>query len=67
MKSMRRVKCEGCGLKVLERALTRATWIESTAPSGAPRWCADCVLSDPPPREIIRDLSPSAEPEPGRL
>ena len=62
---MKRIRCEGCGQKVLEKALTRATWIQSTA--GAPLWCADCVLSDPPPRELVRNLSPSAEPEPGRF
>jgi hypothetical protein len=62
---MKRIRCEGCGQKVLEKALTRATWIKSN--TGAPRWCADCVLRDPPPRELLRDLNPSAGPEPRRL
>ena len=62
---MKRIRCEGCGQKVLERALTRATWVKSDA--GAPLWCADCVLSDPPSKELLRDLNPSAEPEPHPL
>lgn len=61
---MKRIRCEGCGQKVLEKALTRAIWIKSSG--GAPRWCADCVLSDPPPRELIQ-RPPSARPELGRL
>ena len=61
---MKKTRCEGCGQKVLEKALRRATWIKSTA--GAPLWCADCVLSDPPPRELLRDLNLSAGTEPGR-
>ena len=60
---MKKTRCEGCGQKVLERALTRATWIKSKE---APRWCADCVLRDPPSRELIRDLNSSAGFELGR-
>jgi hypothetical protein len=52
---MKRIRCEGCGQKVLEKALTRATWIKSAV--GAPRWCADCVLADPPPRSMVVDLT----------
>jgi hypothetical protein len=59
---MKKIRCEGCGQKVLERALTRAAWIKSDA--GAPLWCADCVFSDPPPRAQILDHNPAAEPAP---
>ena len=48
---MKRSRCEGCGQKVLERALTLATWIHSKG--GPPQWCADCVFLDPPPLTTI--------------
>ena len=62
----RKVAAKDAGRRFLDQALTKTTWIKSSA-GGARRWCADCVLRDPPPRELLQDPSLSARPEPTRL